>query len=172
MSTANFSRMNYNLPMICGKPFGELVREYLMEDHDADEVEELLEDSDGSEYWMLAQDEYDRAQEIAEDFSRSLTFYKVTVESGYYDGFMFQVETSEGIEYDEIDNEDARYYFDRCRSKVIRDSAAELRKIGRWLRSLTGFGFVEVVCTGRFSNGKATYSIVSPRTELLAAARA
>lgn len=65
MSTANFSRMNYNLPMICGKPFGELVREYLMEDHDADEVEELLEDSDGSEYWMLAQDEYDRAQEIA-----------------------------------------------------------------------------------------------------------
>jgi len=168
MSAPNFGRMNYEgIPMICGKPYGCLIREYLEE---TGENIEDFDEIDADDYGWPAQDEYDRAQEIAEAFSESLNYFKVTVEAGYYEGFMFNVESVNDFDYDEIDNDDAQYYFGKCRSRVQRDSAAELRKISKWLHGLTGRGFVEVICTARFSNGEAHYSIVSPRAELTAAA--
>ena len=163
MSAPNFSSMNYNLPMICGRPYDEIVREYL--ENYPDE-----EDADECDYSWLMGEAYEDAQRIAEDFNKNLTFFKVTVESGYYEGFMFQVDSIDDLDYDEIDNEDAQYYFGKCRSKVKRDSDAELRKIEKWLYKLTERGFVEMVCTARFSNGEAWYQIVTPRAKMKAAA--
>ena len=165
MSTANFNRLNYTgIPMICGKPIIQLIREYLEETG-----EEIPDEIDAGDFWWLEQDEQERAEQIAEAFNESLNYFKVTVESGYYEGFMFNLESVNDFDYDEIDNEDAQYYFGKCRSRVKRDSDAEFRKISKWMRKLTERGFVEAVCTARFSNGEAWYSIVTPRA---AAARA
>lgn len=167
MATANFQRMEYGMPMICGRTYGQIASEYL---------KEYGEEISDFEIEMQEQDDFDYAMKLAEEFSASLTFHKVTVVGGYYTSFQFYVEEvySNYFDLDKeskycISNEDAHYYFDMCRSKALRAADAEKRKIEKWLHGLAESGYNEVVCTARFSNGKANYNIVTPRTQLIAA---
>ena len=156
MGTTNFKRMRYGMPMVCG---------YLNYDAMKEEYErEFDEEYTG---WMYYDDQENllfEAQEMAENFSDSLKYHTVSVVPGYYDGFQFWVEEkSDGyFNFDSesdlcIDNEDARYYFGLCRSKVLRAAEAEKRRISKWLESLDGNGFEIIVCVGIFNDGTAVY---------------
>lgn len=150
MSTPNFRDMEYNMPMVCG----------------------ALSD-DETECYI----EFETAEQLAEEFSNSLTFHDVTIESGHYYGFQFWVEEKYSNYFDLdksseycIDNDDAHYYFDMFRSQALRAADAEKRKIAKWLEKLQEYGFEILVCTAKFSNGEAIYSRATPRTKLIAAA--
>lgn len=150
MSTPNFRDMEYNMPMVCGA----------LND---DETECNIE--------------FETAEQLAEEFSNSLTFHDITIESGYYYGFQFWVEEkfSKYFDLDKsseycIDNDDAHYYFDMFRSQALRAADAEKRKIAKWLKKLQENGFEILVCTAKFNNGEAIYSRATPRTRLIAAA--
>ena len=134
MATANFKRMEY----------GEEYTEFM--------------------YEMDIEDEFNCAKELAEEFTENLIFHDVTVEGGYYQGFQFYVEEKYTKYFDLdknseycIDNDDAHYYFDMCRSKALRAADAEKRKIEKWLNNLAANGFEKLVCIARFSNGEAIY---------------
>ncbi len=168
MATANFRRMKYGMPMICGRTYGQMAAEYL---------KECGEEISDFEIELQEQDDFNYATELAEEFTSGLTFHKVTSVGGYYTSFQFYVEEvySNYFDLDKeseycISNEDAHYYFDMCRSKALRAADAEKRKIEKWLHSLAENGYNEVVCTAMFSNGEANYSTVTPRTQLIAAA--
>lgn len=170
MSTPNFGDMEYNMPLVCGglKSFDEMAKAY--EEETGDEYSEELYE------WDL-QDEFERAERIATEFSKQLQFHDVTIEGGYYYGFQFWVEEkfSKYFDLDKsseccIDNDDAHYYFDMFRSQALRAADAEKRKIAKWLKKLQENGFEILVCTAKFSNGEAIYSRATPRTKLIAAA--
>lgn len=142
MSTPNFRDMEYNMPMVCGA----------LND---DETECNIE--------------FETAEQLKEEFSNSLTFHDITIEFWVEEKFSKYFDLDKSSEYC-IDNEDAHYYFDMCRSKAIRAADAEKRKIAKWLEKLQENGFEILVCTAKFSNGEAIYSRATPRTKLIAAA--
>lgn len=167
MSTRNFKTMLYGMPMICSRTFGQMAEDY--------EENEFTPD----DYYFESQFEFDNAEAIAKEFSDSLKYHDVTIESGYYDGFQFYVQEKYDNYFDMdkssrycIDNENAHYYFDVCRSVAIREADREKRKIEKWLYSLADRGYNIVDCVAVFSNGAAEYSIRTKRTAMIAAARA
>lgn len=105
------------------------------------------------------EDEY-RASELsalADSFTESLTFFTVSVRSGYYFGLQFFVEENEDSPED-LDNADCRYLWDLCRSAAIRKREREKNKVRRWLqKTAREQGMDCLVCVGRFSNGEALY---------------
>lgn len=143
MGTCNFAHMKYNMPLI---------------------VRESCYDDDGNYDDFMSQYEYDYAKEMAEKYTEGLTFYKVTVRCGYYDGFQFFVEEKhEEFDLDEespycIDNEDAHYYFGMCRCRALSKAERERRKIQRWLMSLRHQGYTGLNFRGCMSNGIGVYS--------------
>ena len=170
MSCPNFQSMLYGMPMICGRTFAQMSEQYKAE---------CGEDMPESEYEFMEQDDINYAEELAEEFNRDLQFHDITVIGGHYVSYQFYVEEKYSRQFDMdkssdycIDNEDAHYYFDMCRSRALRAADAEKRKIVKWLHGLTKYGYNETVRTALFSNGEAEYSIVTPRTKLIAAARA
>lgn len=147
MATANFKTMEYGMPLVVG----------------------------GTEYF----EDIKAAEELAENFTENLKYHDITVVGGYYSGFQFYVEEKYSNKFDLdkqsiycIDNYDAHYYFDVCKSVAIREADREKRKIRKWLESLENHGYEIIVCIGRFSNGEAIYEKRTPRTRLLAAVRA
>ena len=155
MSTANFMPMKYGMPLICGGlgDFEDYKRSY--------------EDELGEEYTedIFIEDlrfEFDEAADLAEEFTDTLKFHKVTVKSGYYTGFQFFVEETcdcGDLEKDSpycIDNDDARYCYDMTRSDVLRKAAAEKKKIRRWLTEKSSM-YEILECVGVFSSGEAVY---------------
>lgn len=105
----------------------------------------------------------DEVQADLRKLSEDLEFFTVRLESGYYVGVQFDVsfkKTYYGNELDpeELDNDDAHYYFDCCRSVMLRKYERERRKLAKKLKELAEYhGFEEIVCVGRFSNGEAVY---------------
>lgn len=73
MSTPNFKRMKYGMPMICGRSAGQIAEEYR-----AEYGEEISDD----ELYFQESLEYEDAAELAETFSSSLVFHNVEVASG------------------------------------------------------------------------------------------
>lgn len=139
MSCPNFKPMLYGLPLIVG----------------AIDSEDAAQD-----YW-----DFEDAQLYAKEFSENLMFHNVEVCSGYYCGFQFYVQEkyhdmfdlSKDSEYC-IDNDDAHYYFDMCRSAAIRKADVEKRKISAWLNSMAeGCNYEKMVLVAMFSNGEAIY---------------
>lgn len=122
--------------------------------------------SDEIEYYDIC----DIVQSDLDDVNRDLLFHKITMQSGYYTGVQFYVESEHDLgEYD-YDNEECHYYFDCCRSVAYRKYQSEINKINRKLKRMAKqYGFDELVCTGRFSNGEALFSRVTTRTRLYAA---
>ena len=157
MSCPNFAKMKYNMPLICGRTYAQIA-----EEHKKEYGEELTEDVFYIEETLQAEE----AQEKAEEFSKSLKFHTVTVESGYYTSFQFYVDEKYSGYFDFnknsrdcIDNDDAHYYFDMCKSQALRKAEAEKRKIKKWLLSMKNQGFNLVYLTDIFSNGEGLYSI-------------
>ncbi len=157
MSTSNFEPMEYDMPLVCGGLW------------DFEDYKESYEESCDGEYTegMFLADldfEFENAVDLAESFSEGLKYHEVTVKGGYYCGFQFVVnETCNGGDLDKdspycIDNEDAHYYYDMCRSKVLRAADAEKRKIRKWLNEVGDMPlFEKLCCVGVFSNGEAVY---------------
>lgn len=160
MGTANFRRMNYDMPLVCGglEDFADVAEKYM---------EEFGEEMTEGAFYGWLEDEAENAREIAETFTENLKFHDVTIISGYYEGFQFFVtekfENRFDLDRDSeycIDNDDAHYYFDMCRSAAIRAADAEKRKIRRWLENLAR-SYTMLECYGMFSNGMAAYRKVS-----------
>ena len=155
MSTPNFEFMKYGMPLIIADmDFNDLKEQY---ENDFDE--EYTEDMFYDDVTFAAEEMQRRADEINE----KLNYFKVEVQDGYYCDVQFVVRTYEDLDFDRespycIDNEDAHYYFDECRSKVLRKTDAEQRKVYKWLKSLKDEGYTELACDGVFSNGEAIYS--------------
>ncbi len=170
MGCANFRTMEFNMPMICGRTYAQMEEEY---------KREFDEEFDDELYNIYQGEAFDDAAELAEEFTKGLMFHVVSVISGHCGGFQFYVEERYGNLFglDKlsrycIDNDDAHYYFDMFRSQALRKADAEKNKIRKWLMNLEERGYNVVVCTGRFSNGEATYSIAIPRAKMIVEARA
>lgn len=129
--------------------------------HDADEdYDEIAMD------WLCEDVKLDM-----DEINKGLEFFSVGLEGGYYVGVQFTVNFKMrwGCELDpeELDNEDAHYYFDCCRSEMLRRYKRERRKLGKMLKELAEYhGFEEIVCVGIFSNGEAIYRKAEPPKEL------
>lgn len=174
MGTCNFEPMEYDMPLVCGGlgSFDDYKESY--EENSFDDCE-YTEDM----FWDDLNFEFELAEEMAEEFSDSLKYHEVSVQSGYYNGFQFVVrETCKGGDLDKdspycIDNEDAQYWYGICRSKVLRAAEAEKRKIRKWLEKAGEAPMFEIlVCVGVFSNGEAVYTTRSNRSKLYEAATA
>lgn len=130
---------------------------------DIEAVYDEIEDNDLRTEMMLAKDR----------LNVGLQFHKVTVESGYYVGLQFYVDTR--IDPNELDNDACRYEWDICRSEACRRYGVERRRLAKALRKeAEDLGLTELVCTGIFSNGEAVYARVNAggREGLIAAANA
>lgn len=159
MSTPNFEPMEYGMPLIIANmDYYDLKEQYEQEYGDD---EEYNEDIFYDDMTFMAED----MQHLADEINKTLEYFKVEVKDGYYSDLQFVVRTYDDLDFDRespycIDNEDAHYYFDECRSKVLRKTDAEKRKVYKWLKSLKDQGFTELHCDGVFSNGEAVYSRV------------
>lgn len=98
----------------------------------------------------------------AKALNDSLTFYEVSVESGYYTGVQFYVK-EKYYDVEGMDNEDAQYEFGMCRSKMLLKYESE----GNWLRrelrkAKDELWLMELGVTARFSNGETWYTEIKP----------
>ena len=82
MSAANFRSMDFGMPMIIGRTYEQMAKEY-----ESEFGEEFNEDM----FSAYEQDDFESAMELAGEFSDGLTFHIVEVISGYYSGFQFFV---------------------------------------------------------------------------------
>lgn len=176
MSTPNFHvQKNFNLYIQCFEPMS--LEKYEAEEFQYDEYlypeylsaqsdswkKHILEKSynDTMETWdyFFYNDIYEGADGFKgkmEEFNNTLTFHKITFESGYYSGVQLYVEEMENPH--ELDNEDCHYYYDMCRSQAIRKYDAEIRKINKWMeKTAVEYGWRKLHCLGVFSNGEAIY---------------
>ena len=101
-------------------------------------------------------------EEKADELNEYLTFYTVSVESGYYRGLQFYV-SEKYCDLDNMDNEESNYEFGMCRSKMLRKFKSE----GNWLRrelqkAKADLGLMELGVFARFSNGEVMYTEVKP----------
>lgn len=173
MSTSNFESMKYDMPLVTGRTRNQIISDIM-----ANEIREDNEITDDDFYFESLFD-FEEAERLAEDFSENLKYHDIIIQSGYYDNFQFMVEERYSNYFDMdkesgycIDNEDAHYYFDVCRSIALREADREKRKIRKWLESLVNYGFNIAVCTAVFGNGEAAYDIKTERTNLIAVAKA
>lgn len=159
MSTANFRSMEYGLPMVIGGTYDSDFVESLKREHFIEFEEEMTDKEINTELEFYAEEALNEAEEMVENFNDSLEYFNVEVISGYYYGFQFYVSGKYFDNYaEEMDNEDAHYYFDKCRSQAVRAAESELRKISKWLRKIQKqYGYDMIECIGRFSNGEALY---------------
>ena len=167
MSTANFQGETNGFPLYvhddvyaklcpeCGAWNGE-------DDEECCECGEDLKNADPQYDEIAMDDMVFCAREEMKTINNDLEFFEVGLESGYYVGVQFDVnfKMKWGCELDpeEMDNEDAHYYFGCCRSVMLRKYERERRKLAKKLKALADdFGFEEIVCIGHFSNGEAVY---------------
>ena len=172
MSTANFYTMKDFPLFVMDNAMSKVCPECgAWWDEDADccaecgyegEPEERL---DPDEDYYIAQ----CLSEEAERFSDDLTFFKVSIRSGYYAGMQFYVDEPEDRPED-LNNEDCRYNWDLCRSVAIRKREREQRKVIRWMeKTAKEWNMEQLVCVGRFSNGECLYQRADDRRARLKA---
>lgn len=157
MSTPNFEFMKYGMPLIVADMDYYDQKEQYEQEYGDDE--EYNEDMFYDDMTLKAEE----MEALADEINKTLEYFTVEVKDGYYCDLQFVVRTYEDLDFDRespycIDNEDAHYYFDECRSKVLRKTDAEQRKIYKWLKNLKKQGYTELGCDGVFSNGEAIYS--------------
>ena len=167
MSTANFNSNQLGFPLyvhdnIYAKVCPECGAWNNVEDDTCCECGESLEGAEARCDWVQEEWLCDEVRSCMDEINKDLEFFAVGLESGYYVGVQFTVnfKTRWGCELDpeELDNEDAHYFFDCCRSVMLRRYESERRKLGKKLRELAeNHGFEEIVCVGVFSNGEAVY---------------
>lgn len=156
MATSNFKNMKYGLPMVVGGFYDPDFMENMENEYLTEYGEEMTED----ELYFILEEDYSEAQRITDILNESLEYYKVEIISGYYEGFQFFVDGKYFDDYaEEMDNDDAYYYFGKCRSKAVRSAKSELNKINKWLRKINSeYGNFEIIeFAARFSNGETLY---------------
>ena len=111
---------------------------------------------------------YNEVSDAMKEVNEDLEFFHVSVTSGYYTGTQFDVDWKNirgwGAAGDpnDLDNDDAHFYFDCCRSEMLRKYDRERRKLGKRLEELAEYhGFKKIRCVGVFSNGEAVYERVT-----------
>lgn len=97
-------------------------------------------------------------EERLDELNDDLLFHTVKLRRGYYCGMQFYVE----MEYDTdsciYDDDDCYYYFGCNMRESSQKYAEEVRKVNQELNRLAEeYGFTELVCVARFSNGEAIY---------------
>lgn len=137
MATANFGTPKYELPIIA---IG-------------------MGDDEDQNYWV-----FEDAEEDLKLLNNELGYFEVYLESGYYQGAMYNVkETNDYIDYDDIDNYDnydIEYYFGDTKDNVKKGIAKELEKIKKYLEDKKEEGALELIKVAQFSNGEAMYKAV------------
>ena len=97
-------------------------------------------------------------EDKAEELNENLTFYEVSVQSGYYSGVQFYVD-EKYWNIEDMDNEEAQDEFGMCRSKMLRKYQVEGNKLRRALKQAKKeLGLIELGCVVRFGNGETLYS--------------
>lgn len=171
MSTPNFKTMKDFPLFVMPTPYCKVCPECGFtcgEDEDkCPECEADISDVNAGYDELADADNVNNMQTVAERLNKELDFFKVTVESGYYSGLQFFVDSDKDSP-EEMDNEDCQYYFGKCRSKAIRACNSEIRRINKWLvKQGEELGLTELICIGVFSNGEAVYSKVKNHTPTL-----
>lgn len=137
MATANFGRPNFELPIIA---IG-------------------MHDDEDQNYW-----EFEDTEAELKEFNNGLDYFEVYLESGYYQGAMFNVEaTNYYVDYDQIDDlddYDMDYYFGDTKDNVKKGIAKELEKIKKYLAEKKECGALELIKVAQFSNGEAFYKAI------------
>lgn len=171
MATANFWTME-NFPL-WARDFYEKCKICpecnVMQDSENDECEFCGHDLSDIESESLY-DEYE-AEYICDEIKTKLKnidlmFHTIELKSGYYSGVQFYVETKDFDEDEngelDIDNYDAHYYYDMCRSQARRKYKTEINKINKLLKELgKEYGFNAYGVSARFSNGETWYSRIA-----------
>ena len=170
MSAPNFKTME-NFPLYaranltckicpeCGRSMGE-------DDDTCDECGASLE---GVEVTYDEDGDRMECEAVESEMARAnadFTFHEITLESGYFTGVQFFVEEKfNGYDkLDDMDNEEAKYYYGMCRSKMLRAYNAEVRKVQKAMAKIAeGYGFKELIKIAQFSNGEAIYERVDPK---------
>lgn len=103
---------------------------------------------------------YEEAVSDLRSVAEGLDFFTLDVKDGYYTGLQFDVDWKGRIgDPEDLDNEDAHYFFDCCRSEMLRRYQRERRKLGKKLEELAEFyGFEAYGVAARFSNGETIYT--------------
>ena len=164
MATANFKTMN-NFPLIvAGNSYVKVCPDCgITNADDADACEDCgcnLADVSPVYDEFGMKDLYDEMKRKADELNEYLTFYTVSVESGYYSGLQFYVD-DKYYHIEEMDNEESQDEFGMCRSKMLRKFKSETNWLCRALRKARAdLGLMELACTARFSNGEAVYTRV------------
>lgn len=159
MGTCNYiTQSDFDLYTIEYKsPTQEEIEDFMIE------TGEIFDEDFDSE--MFYYDTYKNAEWLAERINKELTFYKIRIACGYYDGIQTIVEQTDWNYYnnvEDMDNDACKYYFGMCRSIAIRKYKAEINKINKKLLPLfeKELGFNRIRCIGVFSNGEAIYERV------------
>lgn len=137
MATANFGTPNFELPLIA---IG-------------------MSDDEDQNYW-----EFEDTEVELKEFNNGLDYFEVYLESGYYEGAMFNIkETNDYIDYNQIDDYDdydMEYYFGDTKDSVKKGIAKELEKIKKYLAEKKECGALELIKVAQFSNGEAFYQAI------------
>lgn len=119
---------------------------------------------------IIATEFYNDLENRCQEENNRLKFFVISIKSGYYDGAQLYVEltqdadnagfTERGPEY--LENDDAHYYFNMCRSKCIRAYESEKRKVNKILEKIgRAYDLDKLGIVARFSNGETWYSKIS-----------
>ena len=166
MSTANFKSMKDFPLIVAGDEYIKICPECrITNGKTAEKCEECGCDLSGVEpvYDEIGMMDISANMEgKAKELNEYLTFYTVSVESGYYSGLQFYVE-EKYCNLEEMDNEESNYEFGMCRSKMLRKYKSE----GNWLRrelqkAKADLGLMELAVSARFDNGETWYAVVKP----------
>ena len=165
MSTANFRNMT-DFPLIVAKDeyrkvcpecgLGNCADADKCEDCDCDlsEVESTFDD-------LAMEDLIVDMERAAKRMNEGQEFFTVTVESGYYTGVQFYVESK----YDDLcrwSEYDLDYEFGKGRAEVFADYEAAKESVTDGLhKAKEELGLMELSCIGVFSNGEAVYKNVA-----------
>ena len=163
MSTANFNSNQLGFPLyvhdnIYAKVCPECGAWNSAEEETCYECGASLEDVQEKSDWVQEEWLCDEVKSCMDEINKELAFFEVGLQSGYYVGVQFDVSFKKTYYGNELDPEEAHYYFDCCRSVMLRKYERERRKLAKKLKALADdFGFEEIVCIGHFSNGEAVY---------------
>lgn len=118
---------------------------------------------DAKEVYDEASDQfqYEHVTDAMKKLNKGYTFHELTVKSGHYSGSQFYVEEKfHGYKsLEDINNEDANYYYGMCRSKLLRKYNAEVRRVRKDMEELAkDNGYEKYYLTARFSNGECIYT--------------
>lgn len=113
---------------------------------------------------------YEEVEQALEDLNSRLIFHRVSLRSGYYAGVQLWPEENDDAQaagfYEgdtsDVDNDNAHYYFDMCRSLAIRKYQAEQRRLTKELAAIAkAWSFDQLSIVARFSNGETWYSVAT-----------